>query len=177
MIKKVAIIFGMGGHWLDPRGGESYLVVRCKAIGLDTGASPYTYGAGQQIYDFLKDADWRAIVGDSFGADYGPEYARNLAPRKVDYLAGFQPSMYANDVRNGFITIPPNVVFAHCIRDPMWLDTGGLGFANYVAADPKKTKLIITEHRHAHPDDTGVMQDVVFGELLHQSEAYKDLPK
>jgi len=165
MIRKVAIIFGLGGGWLDPRGGEVYLVQRCKAIGLDTGNSPFAYSDSQGVYDFLKDADWRAIVGDSFGADYGPQYAASLAPRKIDYIAGFQPSMYASDVRNGVITVPANCVTAHCIRDPIWADTGGLGYASWIAADPKATRLLVTEHRGAHPDDTGYAQDLVFAEI------------
>ena len=165
MIRKIAIIFGLGGGWLDPRGGEVYLAERCKSIGLDVGSSPFNYADGQGVYDFLKDADWRAIVGDSFGADFGPQYAGTLAPRKVDFLAGFQPSMYASNIQNGTITVPANVVTAHCIRDPIWVDTGGLGFATWVAADPKVTRLLITEHRGAHPDDTGYAQDLIFGEI------------
>ena len=165
MIRKIAIIFGLGGGWLDPRDGEIYLAERCKAIGLDIGASPFNYADSQGVFDFLKDADWRGIIGDSFGADFGPQYAGNLAPRKIDFLAGFQPSMYATDIRNGAITIPANVVIAHCIRDPVWVDTGGLGFATWFAADPKATRLLITTHRGAHPDDTGYAQDLIFGQI------------
>jgi hypothetical protein len=165
MIRKVAIIFGLGGSWLDPQGGEVYLAQRCKAIGLDVGPSPFTYSDSQGVYDFLKSADWRAIIGDSFGADYGPQYAGNMAPVKIDYMAGFQPSMYADDVRNGTITVPANVVTAHCIRDPDWADTGGLGYAEWVAENAKATRLLTTEHRGAHPDDTGYAQDLVFAEI------------
>lgn len=164
MIRKVAIIFGLGGGWLDPKAGEVYLAERFKAIGLTVGG-PYAYTDSQGVYDFLKVADWRAIIGDSFGADYGPRFADDLAPVKIDYLAGFQPSMYANDVHDGQISIPRNVVTAHCIRDPDWVDTGGLGYATWVADNPKTTRLLITEHRGAHPDDTGYAQDLVFAEV------------
>ena len=163
MIRKVAIIFGLGGGWLDPRGGEVYLLARAKASGFVVPDQPFSYDDSQGVYNFLKDADWRAIIGDSFGADFGPQYAGSLP--KVDYLAGFQPSMYATDIRNGTITVPSNVVVAHCVRDPVWIDTGGLGYATWVAENPKKTRLLITEHRGAHPDDTGYAQDLIFAEL------------
>ena len=165
MIRKIAIIYGLGGSIFDPASGEAILVQRCKAIGLDTGASPFGYADSQGVYDFLKDADWRAIVGDSFGADYGPQYAGTLAPRRIDYLAGFQPSMYATDIRDGTIMVPNNVAVAHCIRDPMWIDTAGLGYATWVADDPQVTRLLITEHRGPHPDDTGYAQNLVFAEI------------
>jgi hypothetical protein len=167
MTRKIAIIYGLGGSWLDPGAGEAYLLQRCKAIGIVVPAQPFNYGDRQGVYDFLVKADWRGIVGDSFGADFGPEYAGDMAPTKIDYLAGFQPSMYATDVRNGIVMVPDNVVTAHCIRDPNWADTAGLGYAMWVAADPKKTRLITTEHRGAHPDDTGYAQDLVFAEIRH----------
>lgn len=165
MIRKAAIIFGLGGGWLDPKGGEVYLAQRCKAIGIDVGPSPFNYADSQGVYDFLKVADWRAIIGDSFGADFGPQYAGNLAPAKIDFLAGFQPSMYATDIRNGTITVPANVVNAHCIRDSVWTDTGGLGYATWVAENPKATRLLITDQRGAHPDDTGYAQDLIFAQI------------
>jgi hypothetical protein len=170
MIRKIAIIFGLGGGWLDPKGGEVYLAARCKGIGLDVGPSPFTYSDSQGVYDFLKTADWRGIVGDSFGACFGPEYAGNLAPAKVDFLAGFQPSVYSSNIQTApdgtkFIPVPANVVTAHCVRDPDWIDTGGLGYATWIANNPKTTRLLITEHRGAHPDDTGYAQDLIFGEI------------
>lgn len=164
-MKKVAIIYGLGGSLLDPPAGERYLAERLKDKGLIVGG-PFNYDDSQGVHDFLMHADWRGIVGDSFGADYGPLYAGDLKPAEVDYLAGFQPSMYATDVRQGEIIVPDNVRVAHCIRDPDWLDTGGLGYATWVAADHTKTKLTITYHRGPHPDDWGVMQDLVFHEIL-----------
>jgi hypothetical protein len=164
MIRKIAIIFGLGGSWLDPKGGEVYLLARLKAIGIIVPAVPFDYSDSQGVHDFLKQADWRGIVGDSFGACFGPQYAGSLAPAEVAYLAGFQPSVYST-LGPGPITVPTNVRTAHCIRDPDWIDTGGLGYAQWVAADPKKTRLLTTEHRGAHPDDTGYAQDLVFAEI------------
>jgi hypothetical protein len=164
MIRKVAIIFGLGGGWLDPRAGEVSLLARLKALGLTVPDAPFNYDDGQGVYEFLKETDWRGIIGDSFGACFGPHYAGALAPHTVDYLAGFQPSIYST-LGPGPIAVPANVKTAHCIRDPDWIDTGGLGYATWVAADPKKTRLFITEHRGAHPDDTGYAQDLVFAEV------------
>jgi hypothetical protein len=164
MIRKIAVIYGLGGGWLDPAGGEVTLLARLKTLGLTLPPAPFNYYDSQPVYDFLKDADWRGIIGDSFGACFGPQYAGNLAPVTVDYLAGFQPSLYST-LGPRPITVPANVKTAHCIRDPDWIDTGGLGYATWVAADPQKTRLIITEHRGAHPDDTGYAQDLVFAEV------------
>lgn len=162
MIRKMAVVFGLGGGWLDPKGGEVYLLARFKSIGLVVPDAPFGYADSQGIYNFLKDADWRGSVGDSFGADYE---VNDFGQLPIDYCAGFQPSMYADDVRNGTITLPTNIRYAHCIRDPDWIDTEGLGYAQWVVADPRKTRLLTTEHRGAHPDDTGYAQDLVFAEV------------
>ena len=156
------MIEGLGFTWLDSNMGQVYLIERLKAVGFDTGDSPFHYTDSQGVFDFLKPATWRGSVGDSFGADY---QVNDFGDLPVDYVAGFQPSMYATDVRNGIVTLPTNIKYAHCVRDPDWIDTGGLGFAKYVEADRKKTTLITTEHRGAHPDDTGVTQDMIFAEL------------
>lgn len=169
MIKaKIAVIEGLGFTWLDSRAGQVYLIELLRTLGVDIGGSPYHYADSQGIHDFLRETvAWRGIIGDSFGADYGPQYAGEMKPIQVDYCAGFQPSMYADDVRNGVVTVPSNVKYAHCIRDPVWADTGGLGFATWKAENPKETMLIETLHRGAHPDDTGPMQNLIFAEVKH----------
>jgi hypothetical protein len=170
MTKKVAIIFGLGGQALDPAGGERYLATRLEAKGFTVGG-PYNDADSQAVFDFLndKDATFRAIVGDSLGADYAPLYAKELKPVVIDYIGGFQPSMYATDVRGGKVTVPDNVKEARCIRNPNFVATGGLGFAKYVAENPKKTKLEETDLFVAHPDDWGVAQDLVFEDILRLS--------
>lgn len=162
MIRKIAIVEGLGYKWLDSGSGQVYLLQRFKSIGLIVPAVPFHYADSQGIYNFLSEADWRGSVGDSFGADYE---VNDFGKLPIDYCAGFQPSMYANDVRGGTITLPANIKQAHCIRDPDMIDTAGLGYATWVAADPKKTLLITTEHRGAHPDDTGYTQNLVFAEV------------
>ncbi len=171
MKRKAAIICGLGWLWLDPPGGMRYIAPRLHALGLIVPPQPFHYDDSQGIHDFLADADEAYSIGDSFGADY---QVQDFVGLSVAYVAGFQPSMYATDVRInpatgiGEITVPPNVKYAHCIRDPQWADTGGLGFATYVAADPKRTTIITTEHRGAHPDNYGVMQDLIVAEIRHR---------
>jgi len=176
MIIKIAIVYGLGGILFDPPSGERQLTQRLKASGhkIDVGASPYDYTASQAIHEFLRGADWKGIIGDSFGADYAPGYARSLMPEKVDFLAGFQPSLYASDVVvNGLVMLPKNVVLAHCIYDPNWLDTGGLGAAQYDVPTGSPTKLLTTKHRGAHPDDWGTSQNMIFSQVMNLLETLK----
>src|ERR1700674_55297 len=170
MIRKMAVIEGLGFKWLDSSAGQVHMIDRLKAIGIDCGPSPFHYDDSQGVFDFLKIANWRGLLGDSFGACFAPDYARNLAPRQVDFVGGFQPSIYSTNIRTApdgtkFIPVPANVTTAHCIRDPDWIDTGGLGYATWTADSPKATRLLITEHRGAHPDDTGYTQDMMFNEI------------
>jgi hypothetical protein len=156
-----AIIYGLGGGWLDPAGGETQLVARFKAIGIETGNSPYNYYDSQPIYDFLSPhvGHFRIIIGDSLGACNAPGYAGMF--KSIDYIAGFQPSWYG-----AHIPVPAVVKRAHCIYDPYWIDTGGLGAYEWeVAPGNKTTKLLVTAHRGAHPDDYGYSQDIVFNEV------------
>lgn len=161
MIRKLAIVYGLGGGWLDPPGGEATMLQRCKAAGFTVPAVPFDYTNSQGIHDWLADGDWRGLIGDSAGASFAGEYAQSLASTKLDYLAGFQPSIWMG--LGSIIHIPPNVVYAHCIRDPIWIQTGGLGYAEWVVQKP--TTLITTEHEGAHPDDFGPMQDLIFAEV------------
>jgi hypothetical protein len=156
-----AVVYGLGGGWLDPATGEKQLVARLKAIGFETGGSPYNYYDSQPIYDFLSPhpAAFRLIIGDSLGACNAPQFASMF--KSIDYIAGFQPRWYG-----AHIPVPANVKRAHCIYDPDWIDTGGLGAYEWVLAQGNTaTKLLVTQHRGAHPDDYGPMQDLIFAEV------------
>jgi len=173
MTKKIAIVFGAGGEVFDPANGEAVLTTRCKGIGLDVGASPYNYTDSQAIYEFLKDADWAGVVGDSFGADYAVDYARSLSPKKVDFIGGFQPSVYASNIETDdpdgipYVVVPKNVIHARCFRDPLWIQTLGLGYATWKAEDKKATDLKVLEHYNAHPDDWGYTQNIMFADIQY----------
>lgn len=165
MIRKLAIVYGLGGGWLDPKGGEDYLLQRCKAAGFTVPTVPFAYTDSQGIHDFLLVGEWRGLITDSASATYAGEYARSLAPFKLDYLAGFAPSA---DMGLGTeISIPTNVVYAHVVRDPLWIRTGGLSYAKWVVTKP--TVLVETDHAAAHPDDFGVMQDLIFAEVKQKA--------
>lgn len=157
----IAVIYGLGGSWLDPAGGEAYLVERLKALGVETGASPYQYYDTNGIVGLLRsDVEFRGIVGDSLGACNAPFFAAQYG-KKVDYIAGFQPSIYGQHY-----PVPANVGTAHCIYDPYFVDTGGLGYAVWqLAPGNRSTRLIVTEHRGAHPDDAGYTQNMVLAEI------------
>ena len=164
-MKKLAIVYGLGGGWLDSPSGDRYLLARAKAVGLVVPDSPFDYTDNQGIYNFLKDATWRGCAGDSFGATFPPSYFAQF-DYDIDYFAGFQPSIHASVVRSDdTILIPTQVKYCHCVRDPDWTDTAGLGYAKYVVADRAKTTLVETDHRGAHPDNYGPMQDLIFAEI------------
>lgn len=166
MEHKLAIVYGLGGGWLDPKGGENYLLSRCRAVGFTVPATPFAYTDTKGIYDFLEGwCEWRGLIGDSAGATFAGQYAQSLGSTKLDYLAGFQPS--ADMGIGSSITIPTNVVYAHCVRDPDWIDTGGLGWAKWITSKP--TVFIETDHRGAHPDDYGTMQDLIFAEVKQKA--------
>lgn len=163
MIRKMAVTYGLGGWLFDPSGGEAYILQRYRALSLIVPDKPFDYTDSQGAYNFLKDADWRGSTADSFGADYQVNYFGNLP---IDYVAGFQPSVWADDVRtDDTILVPINIKLAHCVRDPIWAQTGGLGFAKYVAVDANKTRVLTTEHPGAHPDDFGYAQDLIVAEV------------
>lgn len=161
MASYAAIIYGLGGAVFDPPSGERQLTARLKAMGVDVGASPYGQDDTQGIVDFLfKKVGKRMLIGDSLGANNAPFYAGQLNSL-VDYIAGFQPSLYGQHYQ-----IPDNVVRAHCIYDPNWIQTGGLGAYKWeLAKGNTTTKLMVTEAYGAHPYDWGAPQDMVFNDV------------
>ena len=129
----------------------------------------------QESYNFLHEfSGWRGLEGDSLGAGSAAEYAGDIEG-EVNFAGGFQPSM--DDSRtvvvapgDGELPVAANVLRAHCIYDPVWFDTLGLGQAHYVITPGAKTILLTTQHRSAHPDDWGYSQDLMFNEIMSQIE-------
>ena len=169
---KIALFYGLGGavvEWWS--NGERLLQQRFQSKGID--ALLLNWDQHQEAYNFLHGfTGFRGLIGDSLGAGSAAQYAGDLEGT-VNFVGGFQPSM--DDTRTvvvspgvGQITVPANVLRAHCIHDSVWLDTLGLGQAVYIEADPAKTKLLVTDHRGAHPDDWGYSQDIMFNEVIGQ---------
>lgn len=166
--KILCVVYGWGGSIFDPADGEVEMLALGKAAGFIVPDTPFQYDDANGIANFLSQgAAFRALVGDSFGADYEANYADSVHRLKIDIGVGFQPSMYANDVRNGVITIPTNIKLAHCFRNPVWIETLGLGYARYVAADPKMTVVMETDIQAPHPDDDGIAQQLAFAQIKH----------
>jgi hypothetical protein len=107
---------------------------------------------------------FRGYCGDSLGAGSAAQYPGDV-DGPVDFVGGFQPSIYDARAQGGYIEVAKEVTRAHCIYDPVWSDTLGLGYAQYKAAPNSKTKLIVTQHRGAHPDDWGYSQDILFNQI------------
>jgi NAD(P)-dependent dehydrogenase (short-subunit alcohol dehydrogenase family) len=101
------------------------LCQKIAALGIDIAGSPYQETDQDKIVDVIVAAHNKVhkiiIGGDSLGANNTPAVA--AAARQimgVDYIFGFQPSLYG--VHN---QITPNVIQARCIYNPDWLETGG----------------------------------------------------
>lgn len=157
------ISYGLGGSLWDPPSGERQLVTRCKAIGINVMSSPYYWDDFDQVISEIlaSPKDAKIIVGgDSLGANEAPAIAKSLTySRHIDLLFGFQSSEYGVQV-----DIPPNVLKAVCVYNPIWLETIGLGDDPWrLAAGNKTTKLIPPiPIEAAHPDDFGIAQDIIF---------------
>ncbi len=161
---KVVVIFGQFGAAADPV-NLPHFNNRLVGAGFQTILIEHT--DSQKAYDFLRHyAGFKAIVGASLGAGASPIFAGNLKPATVDFVGGFQPSLWDPVMRNGAVTVPDNVKYAVCFRNPVVAATGGLGAATYVL-DPsnKTTKLSVIERNDVHPGDFGVAQDTMFSEI------------
>ena len=168
MNARIATIGGMGYPFTETAAGMPHLTERFKAIGIDVGASVFKHNDRQAIRDWLwRFNGFRALIGDSLGAGAAALYAGDL-DGEVDFVGGFQPSNY-DPIGNGpaghhEIPVSANIKVAHCIRDPRWIDTFGLGQAYYVVRNTK-TVLTLTENYGAHPDDWGYSQDLMFNHV------------
>jgi hypothetical protein len=176
-IARIVTIGGMGYSITETPWGMPALTTRLKALGINTGASPYKHTQRQEIYDFLRPfIGFCGLFGDSLGAACAALFAGDQK-KPIGFAGGFQPSNYdpvgrdqevvvdGKKQEKHVIVVPPNVVNAHCIWDPVWIDTIGLGNALYVTTPGAKTILTVTEHRGAHPDDWGWSQNLMVAHL------------
>ncbi len=113
-----------------------------------------------------------AILREAVFRDSG-----DLTDGPVDFVGGFQPSDWdpiaQGPLHNKTVTVAKNVLVAHCIWNPAFIETGGLGNAHYVITPGAKTKLTTTEHHGAHPDDWGYSQDLMFNHVMQLIGAQK----
>lgn len=162
------VSYGMGGAPIDPAMGERELVVRLKAIGVDTADSPYQWSDVRTIANAILAAPKGTLIivgGDSLGDNEAPYIAQALkGKRAINYLFGFQRSTWGVQA-----SVPNNVLVARSINNP-----GVLGFVWTLGmgSDPWEldpgntvTKLTNTTIRAPHPDDWGDAQDLVFADI------------
>jgi hypothetical protein len=165
---RIALIGGQGWPLTETAAGLPTLQQRLSAQGVEV--ETFSHDARQAIHDWLHGhSGFRALIGDSLGAGAAALYSGDL-DGAVDFAGGFQPSAWdpigQGPITNREIVVAKNVQVAHCVWDPVFLDTGGLGNAHYVVTPGAKTKLTLTQHPGAHPDDWGYSQDVMFDHAM-----------
>jgi hypothetical protein len=163
---RIALIGGMGWPATETQAGLPTLAKRLQELGVTV--QTFAHDNRQGISSFLAGATgFRGLVGDSLGAGAAALYAADLKS-PVDFVGGFQPSAWdpigQGPISARTITVASNVKVAHCIWDPLFVETGGLGNAHYVI-HPGATILTTTEHHGAHPDDWGYSQDLMVNHI------------
>ena len=157
----IADLYGLGGLATSP--GMLTLAQKIKALGENfTVLGPYDESEWEQAAaDLTKrpKSDLIGAIGYSLGANNAVEIAAELG-RKIDYVAGIQPSYWGLGVDwSGIITLPPNVGCALNIYNPNFAATFGLGYARYAAPVGFAGKLQISVTNDLHPEvdnDAGV---------------------
>jgi len=165
---RIALIGGQGWPVTETAAGLPTLQQRLSAQGVEV--QTFAHDARQAIHNWLHGhGGFRALIGDSLGAGAAALYSGDL-DGAVDFAGGFQPSAWdpigQGPITNREIVVAKNVQVAHCIWDPVFLDTGGLGNAHYVVTPGAKTKLTLTQHSGPHPDDWGYSQDLMFDHVM-----------
>jgi hypothetical protein len=157
----LADLFGLGGLSTSP--GMLALAEKIRQLGKNfVVLGPYDQSEWEKAANDLANrpkSDLIGAVGYSLGANNVVEIAAELG-RKVDYIAGIQPSYWGLGVDwSGLITLPPNVGYALNIYNPYFAATFGLGYARYAAPAGFPGKLQVTTTSDLHPEvdnDAGV---------------------
>lgn len=147
----VADLYGLGGLATSP--GMRTLGDKIAALGKNFVVHEYDESqwpdAALDLMDAARPGDLIALLGYSLGANNIVQIAATLT-RKVDYIAGIQPSYWgAGAAWSGAIALPANVRKALCIYNANWAATFGLGFARYGAP----AKLLATTDLHPAVDN------------------------
>jgi hypothetical protein len=176
-MSRIALIGGQGYPVTETEAGLPTLKQRLNAAGVDTGEGPFPHTDRQRVRDWLHGyKGFRGLIGDSLGAGVAALYPVDL-DGTVDFAGGFQPSAWdpigQGPLSDRLIVVAANVAVAHCIWDPNFVDTGGLGNAHYIVSVHAKTKLTLTQHPGAHPDDWGYSQDLMFNHVMQCIKAFR----
>lgn len=177
---RIVVVFGQFGAMADPINLPAFNQ-RLIAAGFETILVQHT--DTQKAYNFLKNqSGFRGVVGASLGAGVAPIMAGYLAPGAVNFVGGFQPSDYdpvmhavnipttSGDVITRAVSVPSNVLYALCFRNPVVVATGGLGHAAYVLADGNtQTQLRTIERNDVHPGDFGESQSDMINAIVELS--------
>ncbi len=157
----IADLYGLGGRATSP--GMLTLADKIRKLGAGVVVlGPYDQSQWQQAAADLakRPANQRiGAVGYSLGANNVVAIAAALG-RRVDYVAGIQPSYWGLGADwSGVITLPPNVGLALNIYNPRFAATFGLGYARYAAPNRFTGSLHVLSNADLHPDvdnDAGV---------------------
>ena len=168
-MSKIVLAGGLGYPYTETQAGLPTLKMRFEALGISTIIVPHT--GSQAAYDFLKGyVGFKAMLGDSLGAGAVNDFAQQL-DEPIDFVGGFQPSNYDPLAKFDpeenlyYLQVPRNVKFAHCIRNPNWFETVGLGNATYERVPGDKQPCLVTLHNGTHPDDWGYTQDIMVNQV------------
>lgn len=165
MKARIVLFYGLGGSAIEWwANGERLLQKRFQDKGCD--CLLLNWDQRQEAYNYMHGfGGFRGYLGDSLGAGSAAQYPGDLST-PVHFSGGFQPSMDDARATKGIITVAKNVIQAHAIHDPVWLETMGLGQAQYEKAADAKIVVMNTIHRGAHPDDWGYSQDLLFNQTM-----------
>lgn len=163
-------MYGMYGPVTDP--GEREFTLKVAELGVDVGQSPYRdYEVDQIVADInAAPADATILVwGSSLGANNCPVVASYISrdipqsyiKRVIHGMWGFQASLYGAQV-----PIPSNVLFAHEVYNPLWIETMGLGAYEWVRASGNTTtNLYLSKRYDLHPGETEQAQAMFLAEI------------
>jgi hypothetical protein len=154
-------MYGMWGPVTD--GGEREFSAKVAALGVEVGLSPYRDSDVNQIAHDFNEAPADAVLlvwGSSLGANNCPIVAA-YTHRTIHGIWGFQASEFGAKV-----PIPNNVLFAHEVYNPSWLESMGLGHYQWVLAHGNhRTNLYLSARYDMHPGETERSQAMFLAEM------------
>jgi hypothetical protein len=154
-------MYGMWGPVTDP--GMAAFTARVKDLGVNVHSSPYRdYDVAQIVAEILAlpPEPLKFIFGASLGACNCSVVAAYVPQVRIDGMWGFQPSLDGAQVKIG-----SNVKFAHCVYNPTWWQTAGLGAYRWEKAPGSTCNLYVSERSDFHPGETLAAQEMFLGEM------------